>query len=474
MEKNKMVRQYEEDIHIHIIKLVAEMKTELQDHVIEIKFNEKWIEWIEALKSKITNIPYHDNEDIDGIIENTLRNRFKMEHATLSERLKNQPLKVRRNENSFEIDFHRHISMASYSKAEDIQLGPRVSPQHMITLANEETVNWEEDVKKVLISKLNMSKTFNSGMIESLLSHLQSFIGDFNDTSTIFSFTLLYKIDFAVYVSNIASRTVKEWLKQYRIVNDPIFSLEKLKPKYLKVFINKYNKVTTELAAANQLCNSLIKTIGNAVSKCLHLKIINEMMRINKMLRSKLRFKVLVLSDLAKFNKFKLYATYIKNNDSSLKSWASYYVEQYCYKSAEISDDFKQLAKEEIKVCTELICAAADKQNYCNVEEWLDQFCALLDGKVEINKEEWMKDIKEVDNNVSSINNFIKHLLLELNEVGVAESAYEDVIINYNEICEKASDKLYRDLTANTCNAQCPFCDETCEVLKNNHLLTFR
>ena len=39
-EKNKIVQQYEE-LYIHIKMLVAEMKTELLDQVIESKFNEK-------------------------------------------------------------------------------------------------------------------------------------------------------------------------------------------------------------------------------------------------------------------------------------------------------------------------------------------------------------------------------------------------------------------------------------------------
>ena len=340
-----------------------------------------------------------------------------------------------------------------------------MNPQEVTILAYEETRSWEASAKAKFKTKLDTNKTFNSGMVKSLLSHLQHLIDSFNANSTIFNFTIPYKIDLAVYVSNIASRTVKEWSKQHRIANDLIFLLKKLKSKYLKVFINKYKKVATEIAAANQLCNSLINKIGGAVSKCLHIKIINELMRTNKMLRSKLRFKVQVLSDLVKFSRFEFYVSYIKNNDSSLKSWASYYVEQYCYGSKGISDSFKQLAKEEIKIFIKQICIAADIQNYSNVEEWLDQFCALLDGKVEINKEEWI-----IDNNVNSMDNFIKHLLVELNEVGVTESAYEIVVINYNEVCEKASDKSYRDLIANTCKAQYPFCEETCEVLKNNHL----
>ena len=55
------------------------------------------------------------------------------------------------------------------------------------------------------------------------------------------------------------------------------------------------------------------------------------------------------------------------------------------------------------------------------------------------------------------MDNFINHLLLELNKVGVAESAYEAVVINYKEVCKKlVTNCILIYITANTCNAQCP------------------
>jgi len=96
---------------------------------------------------------------------------------------------------------------------------------------------------------------------------------------------------------------------------------------------------------------------------------------------------------------------------------------------------------QEIYSFTDLICNAANKAEYCNLLEWLEQFCATLVGKIEMNKEEWSKEIQRVDQNECRISNFIKHLNQELQDEQNLKDVYFAVLVYFNEIIESASKK---------------------------------
>lgn len=486
IEKRKVETKFEQELHLEIVELADMLKHqgELQDKNIKIKFKEEWKKWIENLRGKLNYIPYPSEKEIDRAIEDTLVESFSVDRMKLFEKLNDRSIKEWGFQKSFKLDDDLHINIllpqATFEniryKASTEEITSHTSISSYIYEELESTINdqiklYELNASEMIMDKLKQTRTFDRWMIQRVLNELFSSIDAFNKSSEKFQFTSTFKMDFSWYICNIAAEKIKVWSKDSKTSNDPILSLLEKRNKFYTKFKDRCKQVATEIAAANQLCNSLFIEIKNSVSKRLHITVVKDLTDTHELLKSKRGYKVKVLCDLANFNQFRLYKEYLSDTLTSFQCWAHYYVEKHCTVrsgiSEVISEKFQQLAYKEIHSSIEMVCTAAQMSGHCNVLEWLDQFCATIDDHLQINREVWTKDIIGVNKNIHV---FINHLVKELQDKSNIEFIYCGVKADFNEIHKKASKSLYRNLIENTCNEQCPFCKETCEVLMKDHL----
>ena len=62
--------------------------------------------------------------------------------------------------------------------------------------------------------------------------------------------------------------------------------------------------------------------------------------------------------------------------------------------------------------------------------EWLDGFCSIVDGIIEIKKYDWIEDVKNVSSNLDSMNNFKHNLIKELTSKSSSKTIFGKIHSN--------------------------------------------
>ena len=255
------------------------------------------------------------------------------------------------------------------------------------------------EVSSSILRKLTNLNAYNSALIEGDLNSLSFSINEFNSTSEKFKFTSQYKVDIALYICVYAARQIKAWINKLKQQSDVVLSLQQQRQIFFKIFENKYLNITTEKAAANQLCNSLTNVIADAVCKKMPLKIVSHLKETNINFNSKSGLKLQVLKDLAHTEEFNHYRNYIIDSTTSFKKWAKLYVEQHCKSHSNLCDGsvLIELAKKEVVQVVSLVKNAVSVSGFHGSSRWLECFCSTLNGTIKVKQREWRKELKHIE-----------------------------------------------------------------------------
>ena len=466
--KEEMLCQYQDKIRDEIMELVSNSSPNLSDENLQLLFEESWKKWLDDFKSKkMSFIQFPEDKQVCNSIENSLMKIFVNEKGLLISQLKDSSIEKRccLEQHPFEVVQNLHINPCGND------------PGVLQDLANSKTSELIKDASTSIEKKLCSLHVYNSGLTEGEFNTLFFSINDFNCDSKEFKFTSQYKADIALYICVDAARKIKTWVKKLKRESDIMLSLQQQRDKFFKIFKNKYSNITTEKAAANQICYSLADSIFNAVNKKMHLKMVSHLKKANRLKKTKTKtnfdtksgFKLQVLIDLARLEKFDNYRTYFVDSNTSLKKWANLYIEQHCNSKGSTCDDsiFIELANKEIR---KVISVVQDAISVAGSSTWLERFCNKLSFTIEVKQREWKKDLKDIEEDPVRMKSFKMYLgdeLSELQKSGIIASKLE--VLNFFELTEAAGNALYDSIMKNTCTAKCPFCKEECDNPASNH-----
>ena len=461
-EKEVVISQYEAKIHKDVIELATKNKSKLIPEDIEKIFNHSWEAWIHDINQSLhKDDAYPTDDTITADIENNITSKFKKERdvvAKVSEcNINHMELKT------FEGDLEKHVKFKADYCTSNESYKEQVA-ENKLKIISEMYIN---EAIKLLHEKLEKLNTYTPSIVEPILSLLIESIDKFNeDESEKFILTSGYKVDIACHICNKVSKRLKGWVKKNRHENDPLLSLQQQKSRFFIRFKNIYHNVEREKAAAIQLCHSLTIVITCAVCNNLKLKMIHDLQQSNKNFQSKRCFKVQILTDLTN-EPFSSYDEYLTDCNDSFKKWTERYVKIHGQSKSGVSDEtvFRRLANYQIDELINAIKAAANNSDICSISEWLDKFCLELNGKFEIKRTEWLNDISNIDN----VTFFRGCLIQELNTIHETKVILDEIEVQFNQICKDAGDKLYDNIIGNTCTAQCPFCQEQCDLSNSSH-----
>ena len=473
-KNEELQQQYEEKLREEITELVSELgtnKTADSEEISEM-FDANWSKWIAEFRKKVTYLEYPSDEDIDRCIESSLGNNFEADYSSLIEKMEEYNLNDSEESSLFMTVENKHISVKRSLLYAFSWI--KYFNNHILTLAQEETDKIFESIRKLVKS---ITETKKEGVTPNLpdwiLSELMKDINNFNDhlDDHNFSFTSQFKIDIALVVCRYAAQEFKQWTKKLKEQNDPILPLQQQKSKFLTIFTNKYHNVASEIAAAEEFCNSLIESIVSAAINKLHVSLVSYLKTTNGNFNSKPGLKVQVLTDLANDENFNAYKVYLKNSNVSLKDWAEKYILNLCSsKNESDKSPFQNLAIQEINSLLHTITEAVEVNEISFGTEWLNMFCTTVDGTIEIKRYDWNEDVKSVSNNLDSMKHFTINLIKDLNSEHSKEVILNKIHLKTTKICKAAGSLLYDSVISSKCTVQCPFCSEQCDIINNNHL----
>ena len=122
-----------------------------------------------------------------------------------------------------------------------------------------------------------------------------------------FIFTQHYQVDIAITVAGYAYQKFIAKVKQLVLENDPVESMNHLKPVVFRTFEMEFTRVSNDQTAARNLSNILQNYIKKTLIKKLQIEIVNNMKHESIHFRKKNHFKILVMKDLAAAKNFELY-----------------------------------------------------------------------------------------------------------------------------------------------------------------------
>ena len=476
-QKEELQQQYVEQLHDEITKLVAELgSTKIADKAdIKQMFNTNWEKWIIEFRKKVKYLEYACDQDIFKCIEKSLADHLASKYQLFIKKIEKHPLtECTDSPLHLEVDIKVHVSVKRKPTTKFTFRFPWMKSEEgnpinkICAIAQKETNrmlgNLNNQVKDMMATK---KEGFTPSLPDILLKELFDAITNFNASSEEFSFTAEYEVDMSLVVCRYAACQFKCWTSSLKKENDPILALQQQNSKFLAIFTNKYLKVAAEIAAANELCNSLTDSITNAVISKLHVSLVNYLKATNGNFNSKPGFKVQILTDLAKFEDFRAYKQFLTNTSMSYKSWATWYVKGL---SKSENSPFRELVIHELNQLLFTVTEAIERTNLSNSTKWLDNFCNAVDGIIEIRWHDWIKDIKGVSNNLESMNHFKTNLIKELKSTDTHECMLKEIHKGSETICDAAGSLLYDSVINKTCNTQCPFCCEQCDIINSDHL----
>ena len=460
-EKENKLLKYEEKIDKEIIEL-AEKHIDLSTQELEEIFNLNWKMWMDGCKTN-DGLDYVTDDMINSTIENVFTSKFKKEHDVLAEATKLSIISSGDDAlEPFKGDQNKHINFRTEF------LTFNVSYQEVENRLNQLSQMRITEAAAKIHEDLEAFNNYSFAIIDSALTSLISSIDEFNQNvlQNHFTLTSKYKLDLALYICKKAIIEIKEWI---RCKNNPglVVSLEHQKSRFFLMFQNKCNSsISIEKGAATQICDSLIEIITNAVCNTMEVKIVRDLSK-RSFDGSKMNFKVQVLTDLTN-ESFNLYREYFDDCNESFKNWGEKYIIRYSQSKSETTSEevFTQLANEEIGTLVTVIRKATLRPANCSNQEWVDEFCFALEGMLEIKKSQWIKDVNPIDN----LEKFKTHLTQELNKLLETKTILENIKKEDSRIFKNAGKKLYNSIIGNTCTAQCPFCEEQCDLINSSHL----
>ena len=498
---DSMRQKYRQRIKDEITTLAADAKQEkYASETREEIFNKQWQSWLKEISEQINPVTYESDQTISLEICCVLEDQYKAHGHLVTEKLTETPLD-RRETLCLDIEclhiLSTELSKHVGNKRRSAVCYAEVSEED-VSVAEEQTKEFFTLVDGWMDEIMEMFQGFNKLLISNLIMNLQKTIDQFNSTkSSKFMFTPHYHVDMGLTVAGYAYKCFVSKCRQLEIENDPVEAMNQLKPVFFRTFETQFSETSNDQTAVQNICSIIAKPMDKALIEKLQIETVDRMKSGSSHFRKKNHFKVQVLKDLAASKKFNLFTAYLNNVGKSLKHWCKVYVKRYCiakdsngkhilYNLAEANlNDITSKIFDEIKCLHLKYCDKNPEvkgtgltQSYSeedlgesvqnvDMKEWIENFHKSIKTTIAVDLQE-MTDMVGIQS-IHNLNFFTKQLIKSImdeskNILGHIKSVYSRLTDSVNS----PHKTLYKSLIG--CKAQCPFCNEQCELTDENHL----
>ena len=441
-----------------LVKSSKRESIEFSDEQLTVLFEDNWNEW----KKEFVSVQFFTVDDIYTTAEVQLKKVFPQQYYYIKQQLDNQSLKQRKPTH-FVLDQAKHVSsqrgIFKNLKEKDFRE------------ANFKSIEFMKVIDHKLLAE--DCQNFNSIMIFAPLNELQKSISQFHSNEKKkFVFTQVYISEIAVHVSIHIIDRCKILLRQYKQKHDPLIILEEQKPTFKKSFVNQYNQISSDITAAENFCQLLVKPIKMQILKEFPDMIVRYMKQ-KVTFHSKQAFKCKILKDLANNNKFEDYIYYIQDIEGSFKKWAGDYIDEHCDEvNAEQESKLTEFSTRKLNnICDTITDSAKVTSLKSNLTVLLREFHKNLNGVIELNPTK-LTDITGIDT-LTDCQLFLKEVIagaitIKEDLLKVLQDPQSGFVTDLKNVSKHSVGLLANSLQG--CTATCPFCNEQCEMSVPNHI----
>ena len=446
---------------------ILEEGTMKKAEVLEI-FEESWNAWIPELTATLETIQL---PNIPRAAEKCVLETFETTRKFLYAKIKLKPITQWGTKLQLTVvEAHLNIKKVGWwDKVKTWSRDPKFSD--ISPLAQKYTNTILKAVERYLEGVIGSKENFKPQFVTEMLKLMQTQFKQLELSD--FVFTDEYHVEMALTACGYAIPIFEEMAAAFQRKHDPVMWIEcEMKPCFKDIFVNMYNKVKKEKAAAITLCRQLEDPIKYAVIDNLNVLIINAMRGSYSWIKNKLTFVAKVLLEIGnRLEKkpptgFSYCMDFVTNTESCLQGWTKYFTESHC--DSGTPTHLSVMAKQELR---DTITFVLEKAKHIQVQQpfkltdWLERFHADVQLRLNIplSKLRLLGDNQEI----SDANFFMTEVRNGLKDL---HERLEDYLstISYSQLkhVQPTHVTLYAQISG--CLSQCPFCKAQCE-LTNNH-----
>ena len=367
--KVDQIRQdYRQKIHDRITEITLNAKKEnYTPQQREEFFNVQWQEWLTGLSEYKHVQLYASESQIYSNITTILESVFSKHDQLIIEKLNQGPLSQRGNDLQLSIESSHLTSAGIYTRFKSAVFG---KDSKDVKDASHRTEEYLHNAREKIDEAVCTLQDYDQNVVDDILTNLVTSINKQNEKNKAYKFTPEYHVDICIVVASYAAKEMIKMVKNLRIQNDPIESLNKLKPIFFRAFESKFSAASNDKTAAENLSELLSAPIQTALVKIMRIEIVEDM-KFHVHFRKKNYYKAQILEDLAKKDDFDLYRIFLTDIPASFKYWAKFYVENHCKKRKIMESRFTELIRINLATIVNGIIEAAKElqAKYVNANE---------------------------------------------------------------------------------------------------------
>ncbi|XP_068102674.1 up-regulator of cell proliferation-like [Hyperolius riggenbachi] len=443
-----------EDKITNLLKMYGDRNQKLSEEELVKEFDMMWQKTLRDIK--IEKLTRHN---VSTTILQQLIDDMSYKGSAVNEELLHR-LVLDHTQLDFKVD-EKYIDSGFRDKIKAVfQWGKK---SELLKILNEFAVSLQTKCKTYVTEKVRMAEDYNDTYCQELLRLIDTEL--LKQAETI-HFNSHFELDIKRY---ILSRAAKEFQKMHDTFiekNDPKLSLEKLKPQYLKTFVNTFQKKDISQTKAKEFCERCLKpAMRDYVFKQLGNMIVDDILQ-EKTFSSRTFFQSFLLKELLEEMSFKKYVKYICAYEGYAKDWILNYIENK-YVNSEKLNNFRESMLSSVN--NRVIEALTDDEclECPSISGFFKSVCEVLKKILVIPQNEinviTFQNTATVDQFSSDIQSFLKdtkyRILSELQSMGI-KSVLSKVTV-------KPQDELFRKVVG--CGKQCPFCSVPCEAGGDQH-----
>ena len=252
---------YRQQLQAQIIALASDFKSiSMSAKQREETFNTQWQRWMRELSQSNKPVSYATAQHMEIEICKVLEKQFMAHYDLVMQGLHTKALSKR---GALKLDITRlhldstrwmyHISRHVKNMNRMI-VGAKHYQYGGVTdedfhLAKIQTEMFFHQVEEWMGNKMEQCQDFSKNLVSSLLMDLHKSIDKFNNEKNNFIFTPYYQVDIAIVVSGYAYQKFIAKLQQLASENDPIETMNQLKPIFFRVFETQFSEASNDQTA---------------------------------------------------------------------------------------------------------------------------------------------------------------------------------------------------------------------------------
>ncbi|KAM9305362.1 up-regulator of cell proliferation-like [Gastrophryne carolinensis] len=282
-------------------------------------------------------------------------------------------------------------------------------------------------------------------------------------------FTLLFELDLKRHILGKASREFQNMHDKFINDNDPRLSLEKLKPKYSKIFKNTFQDKDLSQTKAKEFCEQCLRpAMTDYVFWHLGQDIVDDIADSsdNKTFSSRTYFQYVLLEQLLEEMDFRKYVEYMNAYEEYTRNYILNYIE-YNYGNSRILKSLQQKKLSSINKRVREVLSDDKCLQISSVSRFLRSVCEMLKTELVIPQNEMQVVAFQNRANVKQFSSDILLFLQDTERQILSDLQHMNIESLLDKLTVKPQNELFRKVVG--CGEQCPFCKVPCEAGGEEH-----